>query len=90
MPGGGSITGVEGQVTWSYYTAAAVHGYTITRTDGAGWSLRGFLGAADAFKLAQRPLVFVAPHAKGAWRWPITELQIADGALTATLGPPLE
>ena len=89
MPGG-SITGMEGQVTWSSYTAAAVHGYTITRTEGAGWALRGFLGASDAFKLAQRPLVFVAPHAKGAWRWPITDLSIADGALTATLGPPLE
>jgi hypothetical protein len=46
---------------------------------------------ADAFKMAQRPLVFVAKHRKGEWRWPIQLMTLhPDGhRWTATLGPPL-
>lgn len=84
-----SVKGVVGQIKWAYYTAAAVNGYTVTRTGGE-WSLRGVVVNADAFKLAQRPLIFVAPTDKGEWRWPILELDIAAGALTARLGPPVE
>ena len=46
--------------------------------------------AADAFKLAQRPLMFVAPHANGEWRWAIESVQITGGTLTARLLPPTE
>lgn len=84
---GGSITGVVGQIKWHYYVAAAINGYTVTRNEGV-WSLRGTVVLSDAFKLSQRPLTFVAPHERGEWRWPIETLQIADGALTARLGPP--
>jgi len=84
---GGSITGVVGSVTWGYYTAAAIHNYTVTRRD-ASWTLTATVVLSDAFKLSQRPLRFVAPHAHGEWAWPIDTLTIADGALTATLGPP--
>lgn len=86
---GGSITGVVGQIKWAYYVAADIHGYTITRSE-ARWSLSGFVGVSDAFKLSQRPLTFVAPTAKGDWRWPIETIEIADGRLIASLGPPEE
>jgi hypothetical protein len=33
-------------------------------------------------------LIFVAPYAKGQWRWPILEFDLAGGVLTARLGPP--
>lgn len=87
---GGSITGVVGQVKWSYYTAAAINGYVVTRSTDNRWSLRGTIVLADAFKLSQRPLVFVAPTQKGDMRWPIVDIQIAKGEVTAQLGPPVE
>ena len=87
---GGSIQGVVGQIMWSYYKAALLEGYTVTRSPTNEWTLRARVvpGASDAFKLAQRPLVFVAPTEHGAMKWPIESLQVVDGALTAQLGPP--
>jgi hypothetical protein len=82
------IRGVVGQITWAYYRAAAIHGYQVTR-DGAAWRLRGTVIEHDAFKLTQRPLMFVAPHQHGAWRWPIEAFELQDGQLTARLGPPV-
>ncbi len=84
----GSITGVVGQIKWSYYVAAAINGYTVTRTPEGVWRLTGAVIQSDAFKLTQRPLVFVAPHANGAWRWPILTCSIANGTVTASLGAP--
>jgi hypothetical protein len=88
--GGLTMEGVVGQVKWAYYTAAAINGYVVTRSKDNRWSLRGTIVLADAFKLSQRPLTFVAPTAKGEWRWPIVDLQIISGELTAQLGPPQE
>jgi hypothetical protein len=87
MGSGLQIRGVVGQVKWSYYIAAGIHGYTVQRDQAGAWSLRGAVVVSDAFKLSQRPLVFVAPHAKGEWRWPIIGLEIQGGSLTAALGP---
>lgn len=78
-----------GQIKWAYYVAAAINGYSVTR-EADQWTLRGTVVLADAYKLAQRPLLFVAPHAKGEWRWPILALTLIDGRLTATLGAPEE
>lgn len=84
---GGSIRGVVGEIKWHYYTAAAINNYTVTRVD-AEWHLHATVVLSDAFKMAQRPLTFIAPHAKGEWRWPILSSEITNGALTAKLGPP--
>lgn len=84
-----SMTGVVGKVTWGYYNAAAINGYAVTR-NGSDWSLRATVIASDAYNLAQRPLVFVAPHQKGEWRWPVLEFQMVNGSFTAKLGPPVE
>lgn len=86
---GGSITGVVGQIKWGYYNAAAINGYTVTR-QGTEWRLRATVVVSDAFKLAQRPLRFVAPTKYGEWRWPITNFDLNNGQLTAQLGPPEE
>lgn len=84
-----TITGVVGQIKWSYYAAAAINGYTITLA-GSAWRLTGQVVMSDAFKLSQRPLVFVAPHATGEWRWPIESFTVGPNQhLVATLGPPL-
>jgi hypothetical protein len=86
-----TIRGRVAAVKWAYYTAAAVEGYTVTHDRAAGaWSVAGNLvpGAVDAYKLAQRPLFFVAPFKRGAWRWEIRTITRHDGGrFVAALGP---
>lgn len=81
----GSIRGVVGQIRWSYYIAATINNYTVTRADDH-WTLVATVVLSDAFKLSQQPLIFVAPHAKGEWRWPILSCALQNGALSARLG----
>lgn len=83
------LKGVVGQIKWSYYTAAAINNYTVSQSDGQ-WTLRATVVNHDAFKLKQKPLIFVAPHEKGDWRWPIEGYELQGGVLTAHLGAPLE
>jgi hypothetical protein len=97
---GVSIAGIVGAIRWDYYTAAGIHGYTASCTKDGVWSLTATVVLSDAFKMAQRPLVFVAMHAKKgldgqcvvktAWRWPILSYTLVDHQLTAKLGPPEE
>jgi len=84
------LSGVVGAIKWGHYTAAAINGYTVTPTTKAQteWSLVATVVLADAFKMAQRPLVFVAKHAKGEWRFPILTVQRTEYQLTARCGPP--
>ncbi len=84
------IRGVIGQIKYGYYTAAAVHGYTVTRDkETKVWSLVATVVQADAFKMKQRPLRFVAPHKKGAWEWVIVQesLVLNHGTVRCTLTP---
>lgn len=84
------LSGVVGSIKWGHYTAAAINGYSVTPTNKARtqWRLVATVVLADAFKMAQTPLVFTAKHAKGEWRFPITALARTDYRVTATLGPP--
>ena len=82
-----SITGARGRVRWAYYDAAIVTNYTLTR-DGGRWRLTGQVTASNPLALQQRPLVFEVPHNGGAWEWPIETVDVQDGRLSATLGPP--
>ena len=84
---GMTVTGVTADLRWGYHRAGTLRAWTVTKSDEI-WSLTATVVSADAFRVAQRPLVLVAPHAHGAWRWPVVELQIAGASLTATLGPP--
>jgi hypothetical protein len=94
--------GTVGHIRWHHYVAAEVHGYTVVPS-GDRWSLSAQLVASDAFKMSQRPLVFVAllvkPRDLGGgiygtkteWRWEIETVSITDdGRMTATLGPILD
>jgi hypothetical protein len=85
--GTGSIRGIVGKINWSYYPAADLHGYKVSRDDKGHWSLVGFLGVNNSYNLAQRPLTFRAEHKGGAWEWPIESIEILDNHLvTAELG----
>lgn len=87
------IRGIVGRIDWGYFSAGAINGYRITRCADGTWSLYGTLVDFDAFKIRQRPLVFVAPHDHGEWRWPVQTVDVGDGQgpreLRATLGPQL-
>jgi hypothetical protein len=88
-----AIRGVVGRIEWGYFSAAAINGYTVQQLADGSWSLSGTVVAFDAFKIRQRPLVFVAPHKDGEWRWPIRSTELGEGhgprELQATLGPQL-
>lgn len=92
MPGR-PIRGVVGRFDWGYFAAAAVNGYTARRLEDGTWSLHATVINLDAFKLRQRPLIFVAPHRDGEWRWPVQTLDLSPGQgpreCRATLGPQL-
>jgi len=94
----GRLTGVVGKIDWSYYAAAAINGYQVSRDASGTWTLQATVVTANSFNLTQRPLVFVAPYDKGEWRWWIQTLRFPDGrdyppdrapfVITATLDPP--
>lgn len=83
-----AIRGRVAAVKWSYFTAATVEGYAVTRDPTGAWTVSASLvpGAMDAYKLAQRPLYFVAPFKRGAWRWEIRTMTVQGGHLSAQLG----
>lgn len=87
------IRGVVGRIDWGYFAAGAINGYRVHRCEDGTWDLQGTLVSFDAFKLRQKPLVFVAPHQDGEWRWPVQTLDVGEGMgpreLRATLGPQL-
>lgn len=87
MAGGGAqIRGVVGQIKWSYYVAAALHGFTVQRDKESGrWELTGTVVTSDAFRLSQSPLEFVVPHKHGVWRWTVLSHAISQATVTATL-----
>lgn len=90
---GGTIRGVVGRITWGYFDAATINGYTVTRSVDNRWSVSATVVTKNDYNLRQRPLHFVAPHAKGEWRWPIDAIDMGTDEgptqLRATLGPPL-
>lgn len=80
------LSGVFASLRWGYHPAATLNAWTVTRVDDQAWSLTATVVSSDAFRVSQRPLALEAPHEKGLWKWPITELQITGASLTATLG----
>jgi len=72
-----------------YHLAATVGPWTMTLENAAGdLSVSAAVVSADTYRVSQQPLVFVVPRGQGsAWRWPVKSLQVADGRLTASLGP---
>ena len=86
-----AVDGVIAQIRWGWYTAAGIHGYRIAWDRVARvWVLDASVILADAFKMAQRPLVFIAPTRGAEWEFPIETFEFtgARGPLTARLGAP--
>jgi hypothetical protein len=89
----GEIPGLDGSIYWGYQLAASIRDIRITiprRGTNGHRTARATLVMTDAFRMAQRPLIFAVRHAKGEWRWPIEEVTLQGGVVTARLGAPLE
>lgn len=85
------LTGVNGRIDWHYYTAAGIHGYKVTPPPKGGkpeWTLVADVVLSDAFKMSQRPLTFIAKHAKGEWKFPVISFVLQGHKLRAQLGAP--
>lgn len=81
------MRGLSATVQWGYHCAASLGAYTFTASD-TGGEITAVVNAADDFKLSQPALKFCITRQNGRrWSWPVLSLQIADGALTATVGP---
>lgn len=100
MTTGGVIRAVLGYITWSYYRAGSLTEIVVTRSNPhvackcarcaeGRWRLQATLVLSDAFKLSRKPLLFVVPTQKGNMVWPITDIEIKDRAVTASLGKPM-
>jgi len=76
------VRGKSGQIKWSYYTAAIVSPYSVrfNRTTRNG-SLRAVLVNSDKFKMAQKPLEFVAPFKKRTIRYAIASYELEPPAM---------
>lgn len=86
MDQGLTVRGAEGSLRWAYHQAATLRDWTLEKTDG-GYALSATVVRSDTLRVSQRPLTFVAPIQAGAWRFPVTTLQITGVSLRATLGP---
>lgn len=76
------LAGAEGQVRWVYHIAAVLGSWTLEDR-----VLTATIKTSEDVKLSQQPLNFFVPRPGHPWVWPIESLQIADGTLTATVGP---
>jgi hypothetical protein len=85
---GVTVTGQTARVAWGDLTAAHVRAWTVTKAHDGSWSLAATVDDQDAFRVTQRPLVFSARFGRVTRRWPVESLQMLDGTLTASLGPP--
>ena len=86
---GGVIQWPTGEVRWGWHVAATVRDLRITipRHDTvAPRTLRATIVTANRYQLRQGPLVLVVPFAEGGW--PLHEVSIVEGTLTAFLGVP--
>lgn len=81
-----ALRGVSGEIRWSYHRAASLTSWTME-----GRQLSATVTEADAFRLAQAPLLFIVPRPKGhAWSWPIASVRIDGTTLHAELQPEQE
>jgi len=82
-----TLTGAEASLRWSYHQAAVLRDWSVSRDEFGTLKLSAAIVKADTWKLSQQPLVFVVTTPTGSCRWPVIELQNADGTLYASLGP---
>jgi len=77
----------DATISWAWHTAAVCRAWRVYKSSKGQWSLVATASRSDAYKLAQRPLLFNAPRAGGFWCWPVRAVTVIGTQLTAALGP---
>lgn len=81
------LKGSAAVVQWGWHNAAQLGSYTFTASD-VGGDVTAMVTSVDAVKLSQPALTFCITRPNGTrWTWPVLSLHIADGTLSASLGP---
>lgn len=82
-----TINGRVAELSWGYHQAAVLGSWTIT-VNPSGCALTATVVSHDAYRTSQPSVRFRVTRQHAApWVWPVTALHIADGTLTASLGP---
>lgn len=81
------IRGAAAEVRWGYHTAATVTNWELS-VDAAGADVTATVTSAHALRTSQPSLTFCVTRQKAPdLVWPVSSLHIADGRLSARLGP---
>ncbi len=88
-----TLRGGAGTILWGHREAVRLRSWTITQDKKSkAWRLAGITERVDAFQARQRPLLFTSPRENcrnGFWAWAVEgPIEIANGRIAATLGPP--
>ncbi len=78
-----TMKGSAAELRWAYHRAAELSSWALS-SDG---TLTAQIKTHDAFKVSQRPLMFVVQVKSGSWKWDVTTLQISGTTLTASVIP---
>ena len=82
-----TLRGAEAVIKWGWHTAVSLGPWSV-EVDPTQRTLTGKVVKADTFRVLQQPLKFYVSRPRGtAWVWPVESLHVADGELTARLGP---
>jgi len=82
-----TLRGAEAVITWGYHPAIRLGPWRV-ELDAQSLTLNGKVLTTDTFRASQQPLTFTVSRPQGLkWCWPVESLHIADGELTARLGP---
>jgi hypothetical protein len=83
-------TWAAAELRWGYHVAASLTGVELVVSE-AGERVEARVAHADAFRCAQRPLVFRVDHAAAStWTWPVESLTLDGDTCTVRLGPQKE
>jgi hypothetical protein len=77
--------GESAELRWGYHVAATVKDWTLTPQDVSRFTVTARVVSSDAYRVAQRPIVFTVQRKASVWRWTVESLQIAGETMTASL-----
>lgn len=81
-----TLRGATGEIRWGGYLPAVIFGPWRLETDGEAM-LTGTVVSVDEYRVTQVPLSAVVQIGRQRLTYPVVDLQISGGIVTAMLGP---
>lgn len=79
--------GEAAELRWGYHSAATLKDWTLTPQDASRFTVTAQVVSSDAYRVSQRPIVFMVHRQASDWKWAVESLQITGSSFSATLGP---